>query len=78
MAIDLATFVIYGVKMVSVDASYLAVFSVNIAFSCHFVWLLTPPSTSIRVLVVLAMPVKPSKMAGNSAIYPFNSWCIDR
>ena len=33
--------------------------------------------TPIGVIVVLAMPVNVlSKMAGNSASYPFNGWCI--
>ena len=52
----------------------MAVYSVDVAFASHFVALHHP------VLVVLVMLVKNnvSKMAGNSASYPFNSWCIDR
>ena len=37
MAIDLATFVIYGVKMVSVDVIWLFSVLTYVAFSCHFV-----------------------------------------
>ena len=38
-----------------------------------------PPSTPIDVLVVLTRPEnKLSKMAGNSASYPFKSWPTDR
>ena len=38
-------------------------------------WLPTIPLHPIEVLVVLATSVKKlSKMAGNSASYPFNSW----
>ena len=37
-----------------------------------------PPSHPIGVLLVLATPVKLSKMAGNSASYSSNSWWIDR
>ena len=38
-----------------------------------------PPSHPVGVLLVLATQVKKlSKMAGNSASYSPNSWCIDR
>ena len=41
------------------NGCHLAVFSVYIAFACHFVVTHPPPlSYSIGVLVVLAMPVK--------------------
>ena len=37
------------------------------------------PSTSIGVLVVLVELIKKlSKMVGNKASYPFNSWCVAR
>ena len=54
---------------------HLAAFSVDIAFAHHFVGT-RPPLTlpSVGVLVVLATPVKLSKMVGNSASYPLNSW----
>ena len=55
----------------------LDVFSVDVAFATAL-WLSTTPiQTSIRVLVVLAMPVKALKMADNSVSNPFNSCCMD-
>ena len=63
--------------MAPIDAIYLF-FNVNIC-SHHFVAPHHPPPfTPVEVLVVLAMPIKRSKMMCNSASYPFNSWCIER
>ena len=45
---------------------YLAVFSEHIAFAHHFV----APCPPVGTLVVLATPVKLSKMVGNSDSYP--------
>ena len=62
------------------NGHHLAVFSINITFTHHFVAPHhPPPSIHMGELVALAMPVKKlSKMVGNTASYPFNSWCIDR
>ena len=75
-------------KMTPVDEA----FSFDRGFSYHFVAPHHPPpstisphppptphSTTIGVVLVLAMPVKkPSKMMGNLASYPFNSLYINR
>ena len=56
-------------------------FLVFLAFLPATSWLptLPPPSHPVGVLVVLTTPVKKlSKMAGYSASYSFNSWCIGR
>ena len=51
---------------------HLAVFSEDVAVARHFV-------AKAGMLVVLTTPVKKlSKMAGYSASYSFNSWCIGR
>ena len=47
-------------------------FSEEVAFAHHFM-APCPYSHPIRVLVVLATPVKNSKMAGNSGCYPVYS-----
>ena len=58
------------------NGCHLAVFSLDVAFSCHFVTLvathLPPHSHPIGIGYTL------SKMVHNSASYPRNSWLIDR
>ena len=57
----------------------LSVFNLDVSFTHHFLaTYLTAPSHPIGVLVILDMPVNLSKMVGNSASYPLNSWLIDR
>ena len=59
-----------------INGNHLAVFSVDIAISHHLHY--PQLSTSIGVLVVLATPLKISKMAGTSDNYTFNSCCTGR
>ena len=68
--------------MTPVDAIWLF-FSEDVAVARHFVAArppsLPPPTHPAGMLVVLTTPVKNlSKMAGYSASYSFNSWCIGR
>ena len=57
----------------------LAGFGEDVPFARHFVATHPPPlSHPVGVLLVLATPVKKSKMAGNSASYSPNSWWVDR
>ena len=62
------------------NGCHLAGFSEDIAFARHFVATYAPPpSHPVGVLpVLLATPVKLSKMVGNLASYSPNSWQIDR
>ena len=54
------------------SGSHLAVFSEDVAFARHFV-------AKGRSASGIDYPSKKlSKMAGYSASYPFNSWCIGR
>ena len=55
----------------------LAVFDVDVAFACHFVVPINGPHLC-RSARDVGYSSENSKMAGNSASYPFNSWCIDR
>ena len=59
-------------NIISTNGSHFPVFSEDVAFACHFV-ATCPPSHPIGVLVVLAIPVKISKMVGNPASYPVYS-----
>ena len=62
------------------NGCHLAGFSEDIAFARHFMVTLPPPySHLIRILLVLATPVKELfTMVENSAGYSPNSWWIDR
>ena len=67
----------YGENII--NACHLAGSNEDVALAHHFVAThLPPPSYPIGVLLALAMPVKISKMVGNSASYSLNSWWIDR
>ena len=57
------------------DECHLAVFSVDVAFACHFV---APHHHSKSACAVGYASTKLSKMASNSATYSFNRWCIGR
>ena len=66
--------------MTPCSGCHLAVFSEDVAFARHFV-ATRPPSTlsPYRSARGIDYPCKKlSKMAGYSASYPFNSWCIGR
>ena len=52
------------------DGHHLAVYSVDVTFTCHFV------ATQIGVLVILVTLVKISRKAGNSDSYSLNNWWI--
>ena len=71
---DLASLVIYAVENGTIG-HHLAVFSVNVAFAMphhpHFY----PYDSACGIEYANE---KLSKMAGNLASYPFNSWYMDR
>ena len=72
LAMDLAACMLCGGEN-GTNGCHLAVFSVDIAFSRHFV-ATHLPSHPIGVLLVLATPTRLSKMTDNSASYSLNSW----
>ena len=51
---------------------YSAIFSFQRAFASHFI---APHDPTLYFYISALM--KPSKMTGNLACYPFNSWLID-
>ena len=58
LAMDLAVWLLCGAKN-GISGCHLAIFGVDISFACHFVAPIHPLLfTPIRVLVVLATPVK--------------------
>ena len=60
------------------NGCHLAVFSVNVAFACHFMATHSPPTLPpCKSASGIVYASKKSKMVGNLASYPLNCWRID-
>ena len=73
LVMDLAACVICGAQN-DTNECHLADFTVDAVSANHFMASYHPNG----MLVVLTIPGKISKMAGNSGSYPFDSCCVDR
>ena len=63
----------------STNRYYVAVFSVDITFACHFMAPHPPHLHPYKSACGIGYAsIKLYKMVGNSTSYPFKSWCMDR
>ena len=77
LTLDLVALCNTYVELKIVSIHHLAVFSVGIGFTSHFLAHRHPRACSIGYVSEKIMSVnKPSKLVGNSASYSLDSWCI--